>query len=63
MDKLTVPLSELGMFEVELELARPKISRQEYRTLQGQAKHGDIDAAAKGLAKILGRHNREEAPK
>lgn len=63
MNNLSVPLSELGMFNVELELARPKLTKQEYRTLRGQALHGDIEAAAKGLSKILGRLNKKEGSK
>ena len=31
------------------------LSYQERKTLMGQAKHGDVDAALKGLAKLLGR--------
>ena len=31
------------------------ISKQQYRTLQGVARKGDVDSAEKGLQKIMGR--------
>lgn len=35
-----------------------KISVQEFKTLRGQAKHGDVNAATKGLRKLLRRRCR-----
>lgn len=34
---------------------RDRLTAQQYKTLKGQALHGDYDAAAKGLLKILKR--------
>lgn len=39
----------------EIERRRSVLMVQEIRTLRGQVKSGDIDAAMKGLAKILDR--------
>lgn len=39
----------------EIKSHRDKITFQQYRTLMGQLKHGDVDAAIKGLNKILKR--------
>jgi hypothetical protein len=39
----------------EIERRRPALTIQEVRTLRGQAKAGDTDAAMRGLAKILNR--------
>lgn len=55
MKELKVPLAETVVFPALLEASRGKITRQEYRTLLGQYRHGDTEAAAKGLAKILRR--------
>lgn len=58
MEQLRVPLTDLGLFMAQLELSRGKLTRQEYKTLQGQALHGDVCAAVKGLNKILRRLNK-----
>lgn len=34
---------------------RCKLTRQQFNTLKGQCKAGDIDGALKGLSRILGR--------
>lgn len=39
----------------EIERHRPALTIQEVRTLRGQVKSGDTEAAMKGLAKILSR--------
>lgn len=35
------------------------LTRQQYRTLKGQAKAGEVDAAAKGLNKLIERIRKE----
>lgn len=37
-----------------LKLHKHLLTRQQVRTLYGQIKHGDIEAAMKGLDKLLG---------
>lgn len=32
---------------------RPRLTRQQYRTLKGQALSGNIEGAAKGLLKLM----------
>lgn len=39
----------------ELNNNRPHMTRQQYNTIKGQAKAGQIDAARKGIQKILRR--------
>lgn len=34
---------------------KDKLTRQQFRTLKGQCRAGDIDGALKGLSRILGR--------
>ena len=43
---------------VELKSARKQISHQQFLTLRGQAIHGDIEGAHRGLMRILGRHEK-----
>lgn len=42
-------------FLLELKKYNKRLSRQEMRTLRGQALAGDIDGAKKGLVKLLER--------
>lgn len=44
-----------------LRRSRDKLTRQQYKTLCGQAKAGDATAAIRGLEKILKRNKGEEA--
>lgn len=39
----------------ELKQQKNNMSKQQYRTIKGQAKSGQIDAARKGMKKILRR--------
>lgn len=41
--------------ELRYEFRRNTITRQQYRTLRGQAVAGDLDGALKGLARIMAR--------
>lgn len=41
----------------ELKLCRQFLTRQQYRTLKGQAVHGDVAGAEKGLQRLLQRKN------
>ena len=43
-----------------LRKSRDQLTRQQYKTLCGQAKAGDADAAIRGLEKILKRNKRED---
>lgn len=46
------------MYEL-LGKARHKLTRQQFQTLKGQIKSGDIEGAYKGLLKILERQSEE----
>lgn len=43
-----------------LRRSRPKLSRQQYRTLSGQIRAGESEAAVKGLETIIKRNLRKE---
>lgn len=45
-----------------LRRSRDQLTRQQYKTLCGQAKAGDATAAIRGLEKILKRNARKETP-
>lgn len=47
---------EAQPFRKQLEKARGMITTQEAKTLWGQALHGDIEDAERGLAKMIRRH-------
>lgn len=46
---------ELTDFMEQLKSNKTKITRQQFRTLKGQAIAGDVDAAQKGLNKLMNR--------
>lgn len=48
---------EMVSFMYILKQNRSKLSAQQYRTLKGQAISGNVDAAHKGLHKILRRRH------
>ena len=48
---------EMVSFIYILKQNRSKLSAQQYRTLKGQAVSGNVDAAHKGLHKILRRRH------
>jgi hypothetical protein len=48
---------EMVSFMYILKQNRSKLSAQQYRTLKGQAVSGNVDAAHKGLHKILRRRH------
>lgn len=41
----------------ELKNNKPFLTKQQYRTIKGQAKSGQIDAARKGMLRIQQRRN------
>ena len=41
----------------ELKVWKPYLTRQQYRTLKGQAVHGDVAGAETGLQRLLQRRN------
>ena len=41
----------------ELKVWKTHLTRQQYRTLKGQAVHGDVAGAEKGLQRLLQRRN------
>ena len=41
----------------ELKVWKPYLTLQQYRTLKGQAVHGDVAGAEKGLQRLLQRRN------
>lgn len=45
----------LNRFMKKLKNSRPYLSKQQYRTIKGQALSGDIDGAEKGLNSLLNR--------
>ena len=45
----------LNNFMKKLKNNRPFLSKQQYRTIKGQALSGDIDGAQKGLNSLLNR--------
>lgn len=45
----------LNQFMKKLKNSRPYLSKQQYRTIKGQALSGDIDGAEKGLNSLLNR--------
>ena len=45
----------LNKFMKKLKNSRPYLSKQQYRTIKGQALSGDIDGAEKGLNSLLRR--------
>lgn len=47
---------EAQPFRKQLEKARGLLTPQEAKTLWGQALHGDIEDAERGLAKLIRRH-------
>ena len=56
----------LNRFMKKLKNSRPYLSKQQYRTIKGQALSGDIDGAQKGLNSLLKRryayeHNNRNA--
>ena len=56
----------LNSFMRKLKNSRPYLSKQQYRTIKGQALSGDIDGAEKGLNSLLNRrcvhvHNNRNA--
>ena len=51
---------EAQPFRKQLEKARHLLTTQEAKTLWGQALHGDIEDAERGLAKLIRRHQENE---
>ena len=55
----------INRFMKKLKNCRLYLSKQQYRTIKGQALSGDIDGAQKGLNSLLGRcayeHNNRNA--
>ena len=55
----------LNSFMKKLKNSRPYLTKQQYRTIKGQALSGDIDGAEKGLNLLLRRcayeHNNRNA--
>lgn len=55
----------LNRFMKKLKNSRPNLTKQQYRTIKGQALSGDIDGAEKGLNSLLRRcvheHNNRNA--
>ena len=55
----------LNSFMKKLKNCGPYLTKQQYRTIKGQALSGDIDGAQKGLNSLLGRcayeHNNRNA--
>ena len=49
----------LNSFMKKLKNNRPYLSKQQYRTIKGQALSGDIDGAQKGLNSLLRRYEYE----
>lgn len=47
---------EVSCFMKKLKTARPQLTKQQYRTLKGQALGGDVLGAQKGLAKLQERN-------
>lgn len=47
---------KLNSFMRKLKNSRPYLTKQQYRTIKGQALSGDIDGAQKGLNSLLGRY-------
>ncbi len=48
-------MTEKSEFLKALKKKKNKMSAQEYRTLKGQALKGDINAASKGMSKVVRR--------
>lgn len=48
---------DFSEFMILLNQHRKYLTFQQFRTLQGQAKAGDVDAAFKGLQKLLQRRS------
>lgn len=46
---------ELNTFMKRLKTKRDVLTRQEFRTLKGQAINGDVDGASRGLDKLMRR--------
>lgn len=46
---------ELADFMEQLKSNKVKLTRQQFKTLKGQAIAGDVDAAQKGLNKLMNR--------
>ena len=56
----------INSFMKKLKNSRPFLTKQQYRTIKGQALSGDIDGAEKGLNSLLNRryayeHNKRNA--
>lgn len=47
--------TELNQFMKMLKIKKENLTRQQYKTVQGQALSGDLEGARKGLAKLLKR--------
>ena len=47
----------------ELKVWKTYLTRQQYRTLEGQAVHGDVAGAEKGLQRLLQRRNNGNSKK
>ena len=47
----------------ELKVWKPCLNKQQYRTLKGQAVHGDVAGAEKGLQRLLQRRNNGNSKK
>ena len=50
---------EAQLFRQHLVKNKACVTRQEFTTLWGQALHGDIEDAERGLAKLIRRHYEE----
>ena len=46
---------ELNIFMKKLKSAKPRLTIQQYRTLKGQALAANVEAAEKGLTRLLER--------
>lgn len=51
---------KLNRFMKKLKDSRPYLTKQQYRTVKGQALSGDIDGAEKGLNLLLNRRCLDE---
>lgn len=47
--------TELNQFMKMLKINKENLTRQQYKTVRGQALSGDLEGARKGLAKLLKR--------
>ena len=53
--------NELSEFVKTVDQNKKKLSRQEYRTIKGQALHGNVFAANRGMKNVMRRRGRRRA--